>query len=62
MDSPISKDLCYSLFLREVLPQRVGRCSIRQTAGRSGREEARAVQEIQYSPEERFVGTSVTMA
>ena len=28
------------------------------TVGRSGREEARAVQEIQYSPEERFVGTS----
>ena len=60
MDSPISKDLCRSPFLREVLPQRIGRCSIRQTAG--GREEARAVQEIQYSPEERLVSTSVTMA
>ena len=42
MDSPISKDLCHSPFLREVLPQRIGRCSIRQTAGRSGREEALA--------------------
>ena len=64
MDSPISKDLCRSPFLREVLPQRIGRCSIRQTlmAGRSGREAGRAVQEIQYSPEERFVGMSVMMA
>ena len=25
MDSPISKDLCRSPFLREVLPQRIGR-------------------------------------
>ena len=62
MDSPISKDLSHSPFLREVFPQRIGRCSIRQMAGRSGREEAQAVQEIQYSPEERFVGTSVTKA
>ena len=41
MGSPISKDLCRSPFFREVhvvLPQRIGRCSIRQTAGRSGRE------------------------
>ena len=42
MDSPISKDLCHSPFLRDVLPQRIGRCSIRQTAGRSGREELSA--------------------
>ena len=37
---------CCSPFLREVLPQQIGRCS-NQQVGRSGREEARAVQEIQ---------------
>ena len=50
MDSPISKDLCCAPFLRdEVLPHRIGRCSIQQTAGRSGREEAQAVRDTVQS-------------
>ena len=62
MDSLTSKGLCRSPFLHEVLPQRIGRCSIRQTAGRRGREAARAVQEIQYSPEERVSDNGIAAA